>query len=73
MIVWPGFSQNGKTSLAFLIKKQKEEDYQLMLEDKLLPYAPLIAGVNWVFQQDNAAIQSAKSTKNDLSTGKYML
>jgi hypothetical protein len=60
-MVWAGFSQNGKTALAFLNGKQKAEDYQIILEDNLLPYAPLIAGINWVFQQDNAIIH--KSTK----------
>lgn len=55
MMVWVGFSQAGNTALALLGGKQKADDYQLMLEDNLLPYAPLISGKNWVFQQDNTA------------------
>ena len=62
VMVWAGFSQNGKTSLAFLNGKIEAEDYQLMLVDNLLPYTLLIAGIHWVFQQGNAAIHSAKCT-----------
>ncbi len=62
-MVWDGFSQNGKTALAFHNGKQKAEGSQLMLKDNLLPYAWLIAGINWVFKQDNATIHIAKSTK----------
>lgn len=63
VMVWAGFSKGDKTALAFLDGRQTAQDYQLMLEDNLLPYAPLIAGANWVFQQDNASIHSARSTK----------
>lgn len=60
------FSLNGKTSLAFLHEIQNAEGYQLMLEVNPLPYTPLIAGLNYVFQKYNAAIFSSECTKESI-------
>jgi hypothetical protein len=64
VMVWAGFSANGKTAMAFISGRQNAEAYQLMLEDHLLPFGPLIGGQNWIFQQDNASIHAATSTWN---------
>ena len=52
-----GFSQNCKSSLAFFSENMHRYVLYMCL------YASLIALVNWVFEQENAAVNFAKSTK----------
>ncbi|RWR98786.1 Transposable element Tc3 transposase-like protein, partial [Dinothrombium tinctorium] len=63
VMVWAGFSSSGKTSIAFLDGRQKASDYQRTLSDFILPVGSQLGGPQWIFQQDNAAIHTAKSTK----------
>ncbi len=63
VMVWGAFGGQGKTSIAFLDGTQDSVKYCATLQDFLLPVAADIAGPNWVFQQDNAAIHTSKHTK----------
>lgn len=68
VMVWGGFSFNGCTELSFLTGRQKVSDYVRVLNDYLLPSAEGLAGPNFVFQQDNAAIHTAGSTRKWFET-----
>jgi hypothetical protein len=64
--VWAGISSRGKTALAFYEGTLNAEDYQTILEDKLLPVAQEWFSdekIAWEFQQDKATAHTAKSTK----------
>jgi transposase len=63
VMIWAGFGWNGKTDMAFIDGRMNASGYQTMLEEYLLPKGVEIGGQNWMFQQDNASIHNAKSTK----------
>lgn len=62
-MVWGGFGNDGVTPLVEISTRSNSQNYTDMLEENLLPHAGRIAGRNWWFQQDNAAIHSSKHTK----------
>lgn len=64
LMVWAGFGHGGRTEIMVLRGRQSATDYIQLLERHLLPHGQRIGGRNWVFQQDNAAIHTARVTKD---------
>jgi len=62
VMVWGGFSFNGKTALAILDGNQNAEDYTNTLQEYLLPFAASKHPGDWHFVQDGASIHTAKET-----------
>lgn len=63
VMIWAGFSAAGSTEIAFCKGRMNSEAHQRILADYLLPVAVEIAGTDYRFQQDNAAIHRSRSTK----------
>lgn len=63
VMIWGAYSYNGKTPICFISTRMDSVKYTELLEDALIEYADDIAGPNWIFQQDNAAIHCSKYTK----------
>lgn len=64
VMIWAAFGWKGKTEIAFVNGRINAAAYQRVLEEHLLPSARKISGANWKFQQDNAPIHAATSTKH---------
>ena len=64
VMVWGAFCYTGQVGLAFISSRMNSVGYQDMLREHLLPMAPVIAGREWIFLQDNASIHRSHSTKN---------
>ncbi|GBM77916.1 Transposable element Tc3 transposase [Araneus ventricosus] len=62
LMVWGGFGYGDKLNLAFPSGRIKATNYQEILETHLLPFAEIIGGPSWIFQQDNTPIQVSKSS-----------
>jgi transposase len=62
VMVWAGFSALGKTELAVLVGRQASSHYVYTLSEYLLHFAHRHYGVEFVFQQDNAAIHTSRET-----------
>jgi len=60
VMVWAAFSWNGTTDIVFIDGRLNSLGYRKVLEDHLLPKAAEIGGQEWIFQQDNAAIHTAR-------------
>uniref|UniRef100_A0A1I7YKG6 Transposable element Tc3 transposase n=1 Tax=Steinernema glaseri TaxID=37863 RepID=A0A1I7YKG6_9BILA len=67
LMIWAGFSVFGKTPVAFCSTKMNSLDYQEVLRMNLLPYFARFRSARHIFQQDNAAIHSSRSTNDWLS------
>ncbi|XP_045769781.1 uncharacterized protein LOC123870498 [Maniola jurtina] len=63
VMVWGGITGHLKTELAFCNSRMNAAKYQDLLHDYLLPFITLTEDENIIFQQDNAPIHVAKSTK----------
>ena len=61
-MTWAGFGSGGRTSLAIVDGRMNAVGYQQLLENHLLPHGARIGGNDWIFQQDNARIHTARST-----------
>lgn len=68
VMVWGGFSSQGKTELAFLVGRQNSIDYQETLTNYLLPFGEAFHAGSYVFQHDNASIHASKSTQDFLKS-----
>lgn len=68
LMVWGAFCFNGVLPLMKISTRMNSENYQKVLSDSLLENAELLAGENWIFQQDNASIHVSKSTKSFLES-----
>lgn len=62
VMVWSGFSSQGKLPISFINGRMDAQGYQAQLQEHLLPNAARIAGGHWILQQDNASIHTAIST-----------
>jgi transposase len=63
VMVWAAFGYKGKSELAFMTGRKNAAAYQRVLEEYLLPCGQPIGGNSWQFQQDNAPIHTAGTTK----------
>jgi transposase len=62
-MVWGAFHANGKSELVFLEGNQCADDYVQTLKDHLLPVIRHQIRRGAIFQQDNASIHTASTTK----------
>lgn len=62
LMVWDAFSSLGNVNLAFPSCRMNSDEYQEVLDPKLLPYFKLYPEENLIFQQDNASIHVSAST-----------
>ena len=62
LMIWGAFSSKGKVNLSVVEGRLNSTKYQAMLDTHLLPFAPIIGGQNWTFQQDNATCHRSNST-----------
>ena len=62
-MVWGGFSEKGKTDLAFLSGNQNSEKYVATLHDHLMPRICACHGDKALFQQDRCPCRASKLTK----------
>ena len=67
VMTWAGFSSAGCTEIAFTTARLNAARYQDILEEYLIPTAPLITNGKWTFMQDNAPSHRAESTRAFLS------
>lgn len=64
VMLWGAFSAAGCLEVQFVSSRMKSSDYIKVLECSLLPFLQQNNGVEWVFQQDNAAIHVSRETKS---------
>lgn len=70
IMVWTGFSWNGKTKLVIIEGSIKSTEYISILESHLLPCSKKIGGKNWKMMHDNCRIHTSKETKEWLNKNK---
>lgn len=58
--VWGAISSKGPIDLVFLKGKQSAKSYVNRLETQLPKIQSIMGGKNWIFQQDNAGLHTAK-------------
>ena len=62
-MVWGAFCERGKSDLAPLNGQKTAQHYFQTLENELLPFTTEFYRQNYIFQQDNASIHTAKMMK----------
>jgi len=72
-MVWAGFGYAGKSPLCFIPTRTNAEIYIELLETVLIEFAGDIYGDEWIFQQDNAPIYTARKTKDFRAASKKPL
>jgi len=73
LMVWAGFGYAGKSPLCFIPTRTNAEIYIELLETVLIEFAGDHYGDEWIFQQDNAPIHTARKTKDFLAARKIPL
>ncbi len=63
LMVWAGFSMNGKTPLIKISTRMNSENYVGMLEDILINFSDDFMDGDFIFMQDNAAIHVSRYSK----------
>ncbi|CAK9809220.1 Transposable element Tc3 transposase [Anthophora quadrimaculata] len=63
VMVWAGIGYHDKTDINFLSGRVNSEKYIKLIDDQLSKHATRIAGCTFIFQQDNAAIHTARCVK----------
>lgn len=63
VMVWACIGYHGKTDINFLSGRINSEKYIKLIDDQLNKHATRIAGSTFIFQQDNAAIHTARCVK----------
>jgi transposase len=63
VMVWAGIGFKGKTDIKFISGTMNSSSYIQLLDEQLRRHGTRIAGRNFVFQQDNAAVHSAHIVK----------
>lgn len=64
VMIWAGFSTGGKTELALVPQKMNSIVYIELLEAMMIEKEEELCGENFIFQQDNASIHSARTAKD---------
>jgi len=72
-MVWAGFGYAGKSPLCFIPTRTNAEIYIELLETVLTEFAVYLYGDEWIFQQDNVPIHTARKTKDFLAARKIPL
>lgn len=72
VMVWAAFCFHGKTPICFITAKMNARNYEDLLEDILIEFSEGLPTENWIFQQDNAAIHTARSVKQWFQEKKYV-
>lgn len=67
LMIWGAFQGNRKLELAFVNGRMGSNEYQDLLETKLIPFLENRRQENFIFQQDGAPPHRSKSTKNWLN------
>ena len=62
-MIWGAFSASGKAELVVREGHQNGQQCVEVMETSLLPFAEVHHGQDFIFQQDNASIHTAKVTK----------
>jgi hypothetical protein len=63
VMIWAAFGWNGVSDVVFVDGRMNAAGYQNILQEHLLPAGATLGGSNWTFQQDNASIHTARTTK----------
>lgn len=63
VMVWAAISFNGVIDLVILEGRQNSADYIELLEIEKINFDEMFEGQHWIFQQDNAAIHTARCVK----------
>jgi hypothetical protein len=62
-MIWGAFSADRKFNIEFITNKMNSENYQAVLERRLVPFLNQSPNQNFIFQQDNASIHNSRGTK----------
>lgn len=68
IMIWAGFSEKGKTKIAFVSGNQNSNKYVDTLKEYLLPFVNANHQTGYIFQQDNASIHKSAFTTNWISS-----
>lgn len=63
LMLWGGFSMNGKTILAKIGPKMNSQNYTEMLEHVLIPFMEENVTNDAIFQQDNASTHVSRHSR----------
>ena len=63
IMIWRAFSANGKSELVVIEGRQNAQKHVEVLYTSLLPFSEVHHGQDFIFQQDNASIDTVKVTK----------
>ncbi|CAK9806981.1 Transposable element Tc3 transposase [Anthophora quadrimaculata] len=67
IMLWAGIGYNGKTDLISINCKMNATTYRNLIQNQIAKYATHIAREDFIFQQDNAAVHTAKVVKEYFS------
>uniref|UniRef100_A0A1I7UW61 Transposable element Tc3 transposase n=1 Tax=Caenorhabditis tropicalis TaxID=1561998 RepID=A0A1I7UW61_9PELO len=62
LMIWAAFCSAGFLKIAFVSHRMNSSDYQQVLQDNLIPFCHRFSRRQFLFQQDNAAIHTSRST-----------
>lgn len=68
IMIWAGFTENGRTDIAFCDERLNSSEYTFVLENHLLPFLQAhdddeCESMPFILQHDNAPSHTAKDTK----------
>lgn len=68
LMIWGAFSYHGKLRLGIVPTKMNSDIYTDLLEVILVPYLDEKNNIDFIFQQDNAAVHASRFTKSYLDS-----
>lgn len=68
IMVWGAIGYKGKTNIRFINSTMKSIDYIKLIDEEIKLHATRITGNKFIFQQDNAAVHTAKVVNNYFCT-----
>ena len=63
VMVWAGIGYYGNTEIKFISGTMKSPNYITLIDEQLKKHAVTSGGPNYIFQQDNASVHTAKAVK----------